>query len=546
MPTERDKLRVLVVGGGIAALETVLALHEMAGERVAITLLAPNDEFVYRPLTVREPFAYARAARYPLASILGEAGAEHVADKLDHVDAETQTVRTEGGANLEYDALVLALGAKLYPRFEHAITIDDGRMDEALHGLIQDVEGGYLKSVAFVAPGRMAWPLPLYELALMTAGRASDAGVELAATIVTPEDEPLAVFGKEVSDGLAKLLADKGIRTITSAYAEIPAPGEVVISPGDRRLRAERVVALPELYGPAVRGLPVSEHGFIACRPLLSRPGRRARLRRRRRGRLPDQAGRRRLPAGRRGGGIHRRARGRRDRAARLRARHPRRPADRREAPLLRRGDHRRPRVRLALQQGADRRGVPEGRGEVPRSPSRVAGPARRRGMSGTAPPRKSRPKADARRRPRDRAKRRCLVVGYDGEEASRRAATWAASQLAPNGKLVLVHASRPLHAPASPLSTPHERHGLGGALFDELLLEGEAELLDTVVHTEVCELDPVRALTDAATRYGADGIVVGHEPHSRVRRAIGTVTTELLAHSPVPVTVIPRGDTGG
>jgi sulfide:quinone oxidoreductase len=276
MTGETDKLRVLVVGGGIAALETVLALRDLAGERVAVTLLSPNEEFVYRPLSVREPFAYARAARYPLASILGETGAEHVADKLDHVDADEQTAHTEGGASLEYDALVLALGATLYARFEHAITIDDRRMDEALHGLIQDVEGGYLKSVAFVAPGRMAWPLPLYELALMMAGRAYDMGVELAATIVTPEDEPLAVFGKEVSDGVAKLLAGKGIRTITSGYAEIPAPGEIVISPGDRRLRAGRVVALPELYGPAVRGLTVSEHGFLAvdrfCRLLDAGP----------------------------------------------------------------------------------------------------------------------------------------------------------------------------------------------------------------------------------------------------------------------------------
>ncbi len=136
-------------------------------------------------------------------------------------------------------------------------------MDEALHGLIQDIEQGYLQSVAFVAPGRMAWPLPLYELALMTAGRAYDMNIALQSTIVTPEDKPLAVFGQEVSDGVAGLLAGKGIRTITSAYAEIPSPGEIVINPGDRRLRAKRVIALPELYGPSVRGLHVSEHGFI-------------------------------------------------------------------------------------------------------------------------------------------------------------------------------------------------------------------------------------------------------------------------------------------
>ncbi len=262
-PSTSEKLRVLVAGGGVAALETVLALQDLAGERVSTTVLAPNEDFVYRPMTVREPFAYARAGRYPLAPILAEAGAELVPGKLAWVEPKEKTLVTEDGARLEYDALVIALGAKVYSRYKHAVTIDDRHMDEALHGLIQDIEGGYLKSVAFVAPGRMAWPLPLYELALMAAGRAYDSSLELETTIVTPENSPLAVFGQEVSDGVSALLKAKGIRTITSAYAEIPEQGNIVINPGDRRLHAQRVVALPELYGPSVRGLPISEHGFI-------------------------------------------------------------------------------------------------------------------------------------------------------------------------------------------------------------------------------------------------------------------------------------------
>jgi sulfide:quinone oxidoreductase len=257
------RFRVVIVGGGITALETVLALQELAGERVAMTVLAPNEEFVYRPMTIREPFAYGAAARYPLRRILADAGAELLAGRLAWVEPERHLLHTEDGVELPYDALVLALGATLYPRYRHAVTIDDRHMDGALHGLIQDLDQGYLTSVAFVVPGRMAWPLPLYELALMTAGRAYDMNVSLQATIVTPEEKPLAVFGEAVSDGVAALLAANDIRVVTSGYVEVPRQGEVVINPGDRRVRAHRVVALPELYGPAVRGLPVSEHGFI-------------------------------------------------------------------------------------------------------------------------------------------------------------------------------------------------------------------------------------------------------------------------------------------
>ena len=70
------KLRVVIVGGGVAALETALALHELAPEQTATTVLAPNEEFVYRPMTVREPFAYPGARHYPLARIVRDAGAE--------------------------------------------------------------------------------------------------------------------------------------------------------------------------------------------------------------------------------------------------------------------------------------------------------------------------------------------------------------------------------------------------------------------------------------------------------------------------------------
>ena len=80
-------------------------------------------------------------------------------------------------------------------------------MDEQLHGLIQDIEGEYVHSLAFVIPGRMAWPLPMYELALMTAGRAYDMDVELVVTLVTPEDSPLAIFGLGASEAVAELLS---------------------------------------------------------------------------------------------------------------------------------------------------------------------------------------------------------------------------------------------------------------------------------------------------------------------------------------------------
>jgi sulfide:quinone oxidoreductase len=262
-----SKLRVVIAGAGVAGLETMLALADLARDRVEMTVLAPRAEFVYRPLSVREPFSYGSATRYPLAPIVRDAGAELHADELALVDRAACTVSTKGGETIPYDALVLALGARPTPRYKHASTIDDRRMDETLRGLVQDIEEGYVRSVAFVSPGRLAWPLPLYELALMSAARAFDSGIGLTVTLVTPERVPLAVFGGEVSASVRALLDESGIEFIGSAYAEVPDATEIAIHPGDRRMRVDRVIALPELYGPSVRGIPLGEHGFLPTDP---------------------------------------------------------------------------------------------------------------------------------------------------------------------------------------------------------------------------------------------------------------------------------------
>src|ERR1700683_4898792 len=247
-----EKLRVVIVGGGVAALESALALAHLAPEHNDVTLIAPNSELVYRPMTggaapgpprpdtpdvplippnselvprpmpVGEPFAHGAAARYSLQRIASDAGAELLAGELGWIDPEWQSIQTKTGETIEYDALVLALGAHVHTRYKHAITIDDRHMDETLHGLIQDIEGGYVHSLAFVAADRMAWPLPLYELALMSVGRAYDMGVELSTAIITPEDSPLAIFGSTASEAVAELLGNAHTLTINTPHVEVP------------------------------------------------------------------------------------------------------------------------------------------------------------------------------------------------------------------------------------------------------------------------------------------------------------------------------------
>jgi sulfide:quinone oxidoreductase len=259
--------RVIVAGGGVAGLEAVLALHAQAGDRVEITLLEPSIELVDRPMLVARPFAAGQADRTPIARILAPTRAIHRRERLESVDADAQTVRTDTGEELHYDSLIIALGARPVPADVHPWTFSPADPD-AIAGLLRDLEEGYSTSVAFVIPSGPVWPFPAYELALLTAHEARGMGQDTSVTIVTPEERPLDAFGRTASDAVAALLRDHHIDLITSARAE-PATDSsgLVIRPGDRHLDVERIFAVPRLEGQAIRGLPHDAEGFLEIDP---------------------------------------------------------------------------------------------------------------------------------------------------------------------------------------------------------------------------------------------------------------------------------------
>jgi sulfide:quinone oxidoreductase len=71
-------MNTVIAGGGVAGLEALLGLRKIAGNRVGITLIAPDPDFSYRPMAVAEPFALGRAHRVPLRDLAEAAGAELV------------------------------------------------------------------------------------------------------------------------------------------------------------------------------------------------------------------------------------------------------------------------------------------------------------------------------------------------------------------------------------------------------------------------------------------------------------------------------------
>jgi sulfide:quinone oxidoreductase len=261
-----DCAEVVIVGGGVAALEAMIALHDLVPRRrVHVTLVSSGPDFVYRPLAVAEPFCLGRRTRHPLAQVASDFGATYVEATVTSVDARARVVHCSSGRELAFDSLIVALGARAAPAFEHAVTIGEEGTDDALHGILRDLEQGYVKRLAFVVPSSVVWSLPLYELALLTAADAEGMGIDDAQFIVvSTEERPLALFGPAAAAEIEQLLERRGIEFVGASRADVRR-GALTIKPGRRRFNAERTFALPLLRGPGLAGIPSDEHGFVAA-----------------------------------------------------------------------------------------------------------------------------------------------------------------------------------------------------------------------------------------------------------------------------------------
>ncbi len=247
---------VVICGAGFAGIEAMLRLRRLAGERVEVTLLSPADQLVYRPLAVLEPFAPGAVRRYPIARIVADLGVRWVRDGLAWLDRDQRVVHTSGGQDLPYDALLLAIGGRELPAPEHALVFTGRDAEHSYGEVLAAVDRDEIGSLAFVLPAGPTWPLPLYELALLTARHAREGNRQLEMAFVTADQQPLQAFGGGAGEVMTRLLAQAGIALHTASRADVAGPGHLILRPSGRELRPDRIVTVPAITGPNIRGIP--------------------------------------------------------------------------------------------------------------------------------------------------------------------------------------------------------------------------------------------------------------------------------------------------
>ena len=213
------KPRVVIAGGGVAGIETLLALRDLAGDRVEVEIIAPQREFVYRPLAVAAPFGLGDPPRFELASIVSDLDATHRQDAIVAVRPKQRVALTLSGVSVPYDVLVVTSGAEPEEAIPGAFTYRGAEDSERLSTLVDEFQGdGGGRSIAFAVPSGTTWPLPIYELALITAARIYSHGSDAVVKLITPEASPMGLFGRQASEAVAVLLAARHVEVWTSTY----------------------------------------------------------------------------------------------------------------------------------------------------------------------------------------------------------------------------------------------------------------------------------------------------------------------------------------
>jgi sulfide:quinone oxidoreductase len=261
MSNALESRTIVIAGGGVGALEALLALRDLGDGAFDVTMVAPDDRFTLRALSVAQPFAAGHHADVgSLPEIAHANGATFRRAIVTAVQPDEQTVVLSDGDTLAYDELILSPGAR--PRAAYTPALTFGLGDPlALNGLLADLEEGYTSSVAFVVPAGITWSLPLYELALMTARQVHGMGRDVDLIFATPEPSPLAIFGPEASRAVDELLQEVGF----AVHCGLPiavSRGSIQLGDGEST-PVERIVSLPLLEGPRLEGVPANAQGYI-------------------------------------------------------------------------------------------------------------------------------------------------------------------------------------------------------------------------------------------------------------------------------------------
>ena len=267
--------RIVVLGSGFAGLETTFLLRLRLRDRVDLTVVAPQEEFAFRPNAIYVPFGADPADLYVgMGKPFARRNVAFVQDAAAGVDPDAHEVTLAGGRTVAYDKLVIATGADMRPEeipglADHAATIWTPQsmlgVRERFERVRDAAREGTRSRVLFLIPPNNKCAGPLYEVVLMFETWLRRAGVREHVDITwsTFEQSYIQAFGPRLHEVVTEEFTRRGIEGHVDERVSVVTEDAARYEGGLSR-PYDHLIAFPP-YVSAVRyeGLPSDDRGFL-------------------------------------------------------------------------------------------------------------------------------------------------------------------------------------------------------------------------------------------------------------------------------------------
>jgi sulfide:quinone oxidoreductase len=272
--TSQSKIKIVVLGGGFAGLESAFYIRYQLGARVQITLVSDKDYFVYKPNTIYIPFGMnPEKLKIPLSEPTSRKGIQFIKDTVMEINPSAKKVITKNG-ELSYDFLFVSTGAGMWPQeipglAENAQTIFTLeamiKLREVFLKLEEDLKSGLTRKVLFAVPQQNKCSGPLYEMVLMLDTWLRRKGLRNKAAIhwSTYEDSFVQAFGPRLNEVVSAEFSNRGIQAIKSQSIAMVEKGKIQYQSGLSETFDLLVSFPPYAASTHYSQLPIDERGFI-------------------------------------------------------------------------------------------------------------------------------------------------------------------------------------------------------------------------------------------------------------------------------------------